>query len=132
MKCECCNEGKCKACLHYKSVVKIINTIDLLNIVDPATFVRTQTNSTFEITPEECTILERMKTSKNDTEYKEYMLNPQLYIKRDTKSVVHINCPNCNIKIDISLTPINKQDQCCSQNIIEKNHDERCMYSVWY
>lgn len=133
MKCECYNEGKCAACLRYKDIVKTIHATDFLNIVDPATFIRKQTQTTFDITPEECSILERMKITQTDAEYKEYMSNPTHYIKTSTKSVAHINCPNCNIKIDISVTPVIKQpDQCCSQVIYEKVHDERCMYSDWY
>ena len=134
MKCSCHNEGTCGACSYYKSVVDIIDAIDFLTIEDPATFVRTKTNSVFNITEEECIILERMKHTQNDTEYKEYLLNPKHYIQIDTKSVVHFSCPHCNNKIDISISPVkpDKLDHCCSQLAIEKVHDERCMYYGGY
>lgn len=132
MNCNCYNKGTCNACLYYKSVIDIIHSIDFINIVDPATFVRNKTNSVFDITEEECNILERMKHTQNDAEYKEYLLKPKHYIKIDTKSV--ISCPHCNNKIEISITPVkpNKLDHCCSQLAIEKVHDERCMYYGGY
>jgi hypothetical protein len=132
MKCDCCNGGTCSACLYYKSILKIINSINFLTIVDPATHVRKQTNTTFDITPEECSILERMKTSQNDTEYKEYISNPTHYIKINNKTVAHINCPHCNNKLNISITPVNKANDCCGQLTINKVHDDRCMYYGGY
>jgi hypothetical protein len=134
MKCECNNVGTCGACLYYKSSIEIINSIDFLTISDPATFVRNQTNSVFDITEEECIILERMKHTQNDTEYKEYISKSKHYIKIDSKSVIQICCPTCNNKIDISITPVksDKLDLCCSRLTIEKVHDERCMYYGGY
>ena len=48
MNCNCYNKGTCNACLYYKSVIDIIHSIDFINIVDPATFVRNKTNSVFD------------------------------------------------------------------------------------
>jgi hypothetical protein len=130
----------CAACQHYKNVSIIIQSANLLNIEDPATYIRTHTKSSFKITEEECDILERMKTSQDMTEYKEYLLKPSHYII--PCSIIHITCPNCDNKIKCSLSvapPINdfipssdlirsSDFICCSKLIHNNIHDHRCMY----
>ena len=103
MMCNCYNKGTCKACLNYKTIVDIINITDL-NVTDPATFIRTKINSKFEITTEECDILERVKYTNDYTEYKEYLLKPTHYIQCDNRSIVHIKCPKCENNINITIT----------------------------
>lgn len=128
MKCECFNKGTCIACDHYKTITRIINTTEL-NVIDPATFIREITNTNFEITQEECDILERIKqTNTNDySEYKKYLLNPCHYIECDNRT--YIKCPNCYEKISITITPIIMNDYCCTDYFYKKTHDKRCMYN---
>ena len=110
------------ACLHYKSITNIINKTDL-NVIDPATFIREKTNTNFEITKEECDILERMKQTNDHTEYKQYLLKPSHYNNCDTRSV--IKCPNCDEHINIINPYI-----CCSNFLYNNMHDIRCMNHI--
>jgi hypothetical protein len=127
--CDCYNKGICNACLYYKSISEIINTTDL-NVIDPATFIREITNTNFEITQEECDILERIKQSNtNDySEYKKYLLNSSHFIKYDTRT--YIKCPNCDEKMSITIRPIIMNDYCCTDYFYNKIHDKRCMYNI--
>jgi hypothetical protein len=126
MLCNCYNEGICKACKYYKNITNIINKADF-NVIDPATFIREITNTSFEITNEECEILERLKQSNiNDySEYKQYLMNPKHYIKNDTRT--YIKCPNCDKKMCITIVPIITNDICCSHFITNNTHDTQCM-----
>jgi hypothetical protein len=153
MNCMCNNEGYCPACLHYKNVSVIIQSANLLNIQDPATYIRNHTKSSFKITEEECKILERMKTSQDMTEYKEYLLKRTHYII--PCSIIHITCPNCDTRIKCSLSvkndvPVNElmpsrelmrsselmpssqvmpsNFMCCSKLMNHNIHDHLCMY----
>jgi hypothetical protein len=117
----------CKSCLHYKSISEIINKTEL-NVIDPATFIREKINCNFEITKEECDILERMKQTNDYTEYKQYLLNPSHYNKNNTHSV--IKCPSCYEPISIIISTIKDQtsDYICCSNLLNNNiHDVRCM-----
>jgi len=114
-----CNDNSCK---YYKNISNIIQCANLLTIKDPATYIRNHTKSSFKITEEECEILERMKTSQDMTEYKEYLLKPSHYIH----SFV-ITCPNCDNQIKCSLSPC-EDFICCSKMIDNNIHDHRCMY----
>ncbi len=134
----------CKACLYYKNVSVIIQSSNLLNIEDPATYIRNHTKSKFNITEEECEILKRMKISQDMTEYKEYLLKPSHYL--NTCDYIHIICPNCDHTIHCSLSVVppsavpnahavpsahavpNKESICCSNLIHNKIHDPLCMY----
>uniref|UniRef100_A0A6C0JJP6 Uncharacterized protein n=1 Tax=viral metagenome TaxID=1070528 RepID=A0A6C0JJP6_9ZZZZ len=129
MLCNCYNTGNCNACKYYKNISDIIITTDL-NVIDPATYIRQKTNTSFEITKEECEILERIKESKpNDySEYKEYLLNSSHFIKYDTRT--YIKCPNCDEKMCITITPTNTNDNCCTDYFYKKKHDIRCMYNT--
>ena len=144
MNCVCNN---CAACQHYKNVSIIIKSANLLNIEDPATYIRTHIKSSFKITEEECDILERMKTSQDMTEYKEYLLKPSHYMI--PCSIIHITCPNCeeSIKCSLSVAPLSSglirssglipsnDFICCSKLIHNNIHDHRCMYynqSMYY
>lgn len=124
--CDCYNKGICNACLYYKSISEIISTTDL-NVIDPATFIREKINSNFEITIEECEILERIKnTNMNDySEYKTYLLKPSHYIQCDNRLI--IKCPNCYDNINIIVTSINTNYICCTEFLNNKIHDARCM-----
>jgi len=141
MKCSC-NNSSCEAC-SYKNVSVIIQSANLLNIEDPATYIRNHTKSTFKITEEECAILERMKISQDMTEYKEYLLKPSHYL--NTCNYIYIICPNCDHKIHCSLSVVppsahsadampsadaipSKESLCCSNYMNNKIHDPLCMY----
>ena len=90
----------------------IIKSANLLNIEDPASYIRFHMKRSFIITEEECNILERMKRSQDMTEYKEYLLN-----------LLSVICPNCGECITFPQKYI-----CCSQLLQNNIHDERCMY----
>ncbi len=92
---------RCNKCCHYKEISKIINNTEFNNIVDPATFIREKINTTFEITKEECDILERIKTTNDYNEYKNYLLKTTHHFK-------YI---------------------CCTEFFYNKKHDIRCMYN---
>jgi hypothetical protein len=126
MLCNCYNEGICKACKYYKNITNIINKADL-NVIDPATYIREITNTSFEITNEECEILEKIKNSNiNDySHYKQYLMNPKHYIKYDTRT--YIKCPNCEKKMCITIVPITDNVICCSHFINNNTHDTQCM-----
>jgi hypothetical protein len=128
--CICYNKGHCDACKYYKNITQIIHRADL-NVIDPATYIREITNTTFEITKEECDILERIKqTNTTDySEYKQYLLNSSHFIKYDTRT--YIKCPNCDVKMSITITPVNDTIPiCCTDYFYKKIHDERCMYNA--
>ena len=102
MNCSCnnssCNDSSCL----YKNIPGIIQSANILNVEDPATYIRNRTKSKFKITEEECAILERMKNSQDMTEYKEYLLRPSNYL--NTCDYIYIICPNCDHKIHCSLS----------------------------
>ena len=110
------NECMYNECM-YKNV-SIIQSSNLLNVEDPATYIRNHTKTSFKITEEECKILERMKNNQDMTEYKEYLLKH--YIPSS------ITCPNCDNRIKCSVS-VNK-DICCSKLLYNNIHDHRCMY----
>ena len=140
-----CNDTSCS----YKNISVIIQSANLLNVEDPATYIRNHTKSNFKITEEECAILERMRVSQDMTEYKQYLLH---YL--NTCSYIHITCPNCDYKIHCSLSVVppsadavrsadalrsadavpcadavrSKESICCSNYMINKIHDPLCMY----
>ena len=109
----------------YKNVF-IIQSSNLLNVEDPATYIRNHTKTSFKITEEECKILERMKNSQDMTEYKEYLL------KHYIPSFV-ITCPNCDNRIKCSVPTCSElisrsEPICCSKFLYNNIHDHRCMY----
>ena len=128
-----CNNSSCP----YKNIPSIIQSANLLNIEDPATYIRNQTKSKFKITEEECAILERMKNSQDMTEYKEYLSH---YF--NTCDYIYIICPNCDHKIHCSLSVVPpcahalpgknlipcSDSICCSNYMNNKIHDHQCMY----
>lgn len=143
-----CNNSSCP----YKNIPSIIQSANLLNVEDPATYIRNRTKSKFKITEEECAILERMKNSQDMTEYKEYLLRPSHYL--NTCDYIYIICPNCDHKIHCSLSVVppcadavpsahalpsadairssdlipSAESICCSNYMNNKIHDHQCMY----